>query len=75
MFVCMKITLMWLIVFQAAQDAELAVTSNTSAEGIEKTTAPVESASPSNIQANSGVAPLTSMADNAAAAAASLRTV
>ncbi|KAI3693819.1 hypothetical protein L1987_76771 [Smallanthus sonchifolius] len=58
---------------KAAQDAELAVTSNTSPEGMEKTTAPVETASPSNIQATSGVAPLMSMADNAAAAAASLR--
>ncbi|KAI3787479.1 hypothetical protein L1987_41980 [Smallanthus sonchifolius] len=58
---------------KAAQDAELAVTSNTSPEGMEKTTAPVETASPSNVQATSGVAPLMSMADNAASAAASLR--
>ncbi|KAD5316916.1 hypothetical protein E3N88_16862 [Mikania micrantha] len=58
---------------EAAQDAELAVTSNTSPEGMEKATAPVETASPSNIQLTSGVAPLMSMADNAAAAAASLR--
>ncbi|KAK9076533.1 hypothetical protein SSX86_004867 [Deinandra increscens subsp. villosa] len=58
-----------------ALDAELAVTSNASPEGMEKTTAPVETASPSNIQTASGVAPLMSMADNAAAAAASLRTL
>ncbi|KAJ0779172.1 putative transcription factor MYB-HB-like family [Helianthus annuus] len=59
--------------FQAAQDAELAVASNASPERMEKTTALVDTASPSNIQATSGVAPLMSMAENAAAAAASLR--
>ncbi|KAI7748439.1 hypothetical protein M8C21_007597 [Ambrosia artemisiifolia] len=59
----------------AAQDAELAITLNASPEHMEKTTAPVETGSPSNIQAASGVAPLMSMADNAAAAAASLRSL
>ncbi|KAM0027391.1 putative transcription factor MYB-HB-like family [Helianthus debilis subsp. tardiflorus] len=58
---------------KAAQDAELAVASNASPERMEKTTALVDTASPSNIQATSGVAPLMSMAENAAAAAASLR--
>lgn len=61
---------------KAAQEAELAVTLNTSPEGVEKTTAPVDTiASPSNIQVTPGVTPLMSMADNAAAAAASLRTM
>ncbi|KAM0071842.1 putative SWR1-complex protein 4/DNA methyltransferase 1-associated protein [Helianthus debilis subsp. tardiflorus] len=54
---------------KAANDAELAVTSNTSPECMEKTTALVETASPSNMQVTSGAAPLTLMADNAAAAA------
>ncbi|XP_024966510.1 SWR1-complex protein 4 isoform X2 [Cynara cardunculus var. scolymus] len=58
---------------KAAQDAELPVTSSISPEGVEKTTAPVDTASPSNMQVSAGVAPLMSMADNAAAAAASLR--
>ncbi|KAJ0914138.1 putative transcription factor MYB-HB-like family [Helianthus annuus] len=58
---------------KAAQDAELAAASNASPERMEKTTALVDTASPSNIQATSGVAPLMSMAENAAAAAASLR--
>ncbi|KVI12511.1 DNA methyltransferase 1-associated 1 [Cynara cardunculus var. scolymus] len=58
---------------EAAQDAELPVTSSISPEGVEKTTAPVDTASPSNMQVSAGVAPLMSMADNAAAAAASLR--
>lgn len=60
---------------KAAQDAELAVTSNTSPEGVEKTSVPVDTASPSNMPVTSGAAPLMSMADNAAAAAASLRTL
>ncbi|XP_076900421.1 SWR1-complex protein 4-like [Bidens hawaiensis] len=59
---------------KAAQDAELAVTSNASPERMEKAAA-AETASPSNIQATSGVAPLMSIAENAAAAAASLRTL
>ncbi|KAI3773220.1 hypothetical protein L6452_04425 [Arctium lappa] len=58
---------------KAAQDAELPVTSSISPEGVEKTTAPVDTASPSNMQVSVGVAPLMSMAENAAAAAASLR--
>ncbi|PWA84096.1 myb-like transcription factor family protein [Artemisia annua] len=58
---------------KAAQDAELAATLNASPERMEKTSAPVDIASPSNMQGTSGVAPLTSMAENAAAAAASLR--
>lgn len=58
---------------KAAQDAELPVTSSISPEGVEKTTTPVDTASPSNLQVSAGVAPLMSMADNAAAAAASLR--
>ncbi|GJW03233.1 SWR1-complex protein 4 isoform X1, partial [Tanacetum coccineum] len=58
---------------EAAQDAELAATLNASPERMEKTSAPVDIASPSNMQGTSGVAPLTSMAENAAAAAASLR--
>ncbi|XP_076892971.1 SWR1-complex protein 4-like [Bidens hawaiensis] len=57
---------------KAAQAAELAVTSNASPERMEKAAA-AETASPSNIQATSGVAPLMSIAENAAAAAASLR--
>ncbi|KAI7751530.1 hypothetical protein M8C21_013389 [Ambrosia artemisiifolia] len=56
----------------AAHDAELAVTSNTSPERIEKTTAPVETASPSYMQLTSGAAPLLLMVDDTAAAAASL---
>ncbi|KAI3800886.1 hypothetical protein L1987_28985 [Smallanthus sonchifolius] len=59
---------------EAARDAELAVTSNTSPERMEKTTAPVETVSPSNTQVTLGAEPLMSMADNAAAAA-SLRTI
>ncbi|KVH87500.1 Protein kinase, catalytic domain-containing protein [Cynara cardunculus var. scolymus] len=59
----------------AAQDAELPVTSSISPEGMEKTTAPVGTASPSNMQVYAGVAPLMSMADNFAAATASLRMV
>nr|KAJ0193247.1 hypothetical protein LSAT_V11C800454470 [Lactuca sativa] len=61
---------------EAAQDAELPVTSNISPEGVEKTSAPADTASPSSIQVaagGGGGAPLMSMADNAAAAAASLR--
>lgn len=53
----------------------MAVTLNTSPEGAEKTSAPVDNASPSNMQGTSGVAPLLSIAENAAAAAASLRSV
>lgn len=60
---------------KAAQDAELAATQNAIPERMEKTSAPVDIASPSNIQVTSGIAPLTSMAENAAAAAASLRTL
>ncbi|XP_076958913.1 SWR1-complex protein 4-like [Bidens hawaiensis] len=60
---------------KAAQDAELADTSNASPERMEKAAAAAETASPSNIQATSGVAPLMSIAENAAAAAASLRTL
>lgn len=59
---------------KAAQDAELAATSNVSPEGVEKTTAPpaaADTASPSSMQVTG--APLMSMADNATAAAASLR--
>nr|XP_043619425.1 SWR1-complex protein 4 isoform X2 [Erigeron canadensis] len=60
---------------KAAEQAELAVMSNTSPEGVEKTSILVDTASPSNMQVTSGVAPLVSMAENAAAAAASLRTL
>ncbi|KAJ9566308.1 hypothetical protein OSB04_002274 [Centaurea solstitialis] len=58
---------------KAAQDAELPVISSISPEGVEKATAPVDTALPSNMQVSAGVAPLMSVADNAAAAAASLR--
>ncbi|XP_071718712.1 SWR1-complex protein 4-like [Rutidosis leptorrhynchoides] len=57
---------------KAARDAELAATLNTTQEGVDKTTVPVDTASPSDMQV---AAPLTSIADNAAAAAASLRTL
>ncbi|KAI3514715.1 hypothetical protein L1887_13353 [Cichorium endivia] len=68
---------------KAAEDAELAVTSNMSPEGVEKSSGPVDAASvPCNIQqltststSTSTAAPLMSMADTAAAAAASLRTL
>lgn len=72
---------------KAAEDAELAVTSNASPERVEKTSAPVDvdtAASPSNNtntnnmqqqQLTAAAAPLMSMADSAAAAAASLRTL
>ncbi|KAI3741732.1 hypothetical protein L1987_59406 [Smallanthus sonchifolius] len=60
---------------EAARDAELAVTSNTSPEHMEKTTAPAETVSPSNMKVTLGAEPLMSMADNAAAAATSLRTL
>ncbi|KAL7595907.1 hypothetical protein Lser_V15G28610 [Lactuca serriola] len=67
----------WLCFFQATQDAELAVTSNISPEGVEKTGAPTDTASPSSMQVaaggGGGVSPLMSMADNAAAIATSLR--
>ncbi|XP_052620860.1 T-complex protein 1 subunit epsilon-like [Lactuca sativa] len=69
----------WLCVFQAAQDADLAVTSNISPEGVEKTGAPTDTASPFSMQVvvggGGGVSPFMSMADNAAAVAASLRMV
>ncbi|KAJ9547583.1 hypothetical protein OSB04_020126 [Centaurea solstitialis] len=70
-----EITLVMCLYFvlQAAQDAELPVISSISPEGVEKATAPVDTASPSNMQVSAGVAPLMSVADNAAAAAASLR--
>ncbi|CAH1448782.1 unnamed protein product [Lactuca virosa] len=62
---------------KAAQDAELAVTSNISPEGVEKTGAPADTASPSSMQVaaggGGGAAPLMSIADNAAAASASIR--
>ncbi|CAH1413482.1 unnamed protein product [Lactuca virosa] len=62
---------------KAAQDAELGVTSNISPEGVEKNGAPADTVSPSSMQVaasgGGGVAPLMSMADNVAAAAASLR--
>ncbi|XP_023752720.1 T-complex protein 1 subunit theta [Lactuca sativa] len=64
---------------QAAHDAELAVTSNISPEGVEKTGARADTASPSSMQVTvdgGGVAaPLMSMADNALAVAASHRMV
>nr|KAJ0201261.1 hypothetical protein LSAT_V11C600330970 [Lactuca sativa] len=62
---------------EAAHDAELAVTSNISPEGVEKTGARADTASPSSMQVTvdgGGVAaPLMSMADNALAVAASHR--
>nr|KAJ0218000.1 hypothetical protein LSAT_V11C300141870 [Lactuca sativa] len=58
---------------EAAQDAELVVTSNISPEGIEKTGASIDTVSPSSMQVAAGAAPLMLMAANVVVASASLR--